>query len=381
MKSEPVKSEQSHLRVIDVILRDNPYQVVVGPGALEVVGEAIPKSARQVAVVTQEAIGVEVDSGMEQHVLYVPEGEKAKSFSVVEVLCRQMARLRLTRSDVVIGVGGGVVTDVAGFAASIFHRGLGLINVPTSLLGQVDAAIGGKTGVNLPEGKNLAGSFWQPIKVICDTEVLSTLPEHEMRSGRGEMAKYAFIGAQGLEELDLVEQIAVCAQLKASVVAADEREVEGARAVLNYGHTLAHALEAAAMPINQAPTHDGVLSAGKPGIPDGKSKPDKVESVGIRHGEAVAIGLIFAANLAHLLGRIDEERVNYHYKVVRSYGLGERLPEGSDPSKLFMYMQGDKKAMFSSSPGLTFVLDGPAGVELVTGIEQDVVETVLKAMA
>ena len=137
---------------------------------------------------------MEVETGVEQRTFLIGEGEKAKSMSTVEELCRGFARFGLTRADLVVGVGGGVVTDVAGFAAAVYHRGVAVAHVATTLLGQVDAAIGGKTGVNLPEGKNLVGAFWQPVAVICDTEVLATLPPREYRSGLGEMAKYAFLG-------------------------------------------------------------------------------------------------------------------------------------------------------------------------------------------
>ena len=135
-----------------------------------------------------------------------------------------MARWGLTRADVVVAVGGGVVTDTAGFAAAVYHRGIPVVHVPTTLLGQVDAAIGGKTGVNLPEGKNLVGAFWQPSAVLCDTEVLATLPPREYRSGLGEMAKYAFLGVDDLADLPLDEAVAACVRCKAEVVAADERE-------------------------------------------------------------------------------------------------------------------------------------------------------------
>src|SRR6202011_5517202 len=125
----------------------------------------------------------------------------SKNLESVEQLCRSWARWGLRRTDVVVSVGGGVVTDTAGFAAAVYHRGVPWVAVPTTLLGQVDAAIGGKTGVNLPEGKNLVGAFWQPAAVLCDTEVLSTLPPREYQSGLGEMAKYAFLGVEGLREL------------------------------------------------------------------------------------------------------------------------------------------------------------------------------------
>ena len=195
-----------------------------------------------------------------------------------KTLCRSFAAWGLTRGDVVVAVGGGVVTDTAGFAAASYHRGVAVVHVATTLLGMVDAAIGGKTGVNLPEGKNLVGAFWQPAAVVCDTEVLATLPPGELRSGRGEMAKYAFLGVDGLDGLPIDEAVAACVRCKAAVVGADERESPDAdrgRMLLNYGHTLAHALE----------------SAGR---------------YDLRHGEAVAIGLVYAAVLAARLGRIDD---------------------------------------------------------------------------
>jgi 5-deoxy-5-amino-3-dehydroquinate synthase len=237
-----------------------------------------------------------------------------------------------------------VVTDTAGFAAAVYHRGVPVVHVATTLLGQVDAAIGGKTGVNLPEGKNLVGAFWQPAAVLCDTEVLETLPPREYLSGCGEMAKYHFLGGEGLEDLPLDERVAECVRMKAAVVAGDEREA-GARALLNYGHTLAHALE----------------TAGR---------------YDLRHGEAVAIGLMFAARLAARLERIDDERVAYHHSVVASYGLPAELPAGSGVNELVEIMKRDKKAV----AGLTFVLDGPRGVEVVPGVPEADVRMTLEAL-
>src|SRR5207244_2871912 len=145
------------------------------------------------------------------------------------------ARSGATPRHVFVAVAGGVVTDTAGFAAAVYHRGVAVVHVATSLLAQVDAAIGGKTGVNLPEGKNLVGAFWQPAAVLCDTEVLETLPPREYRSGLGEMAKYAFLGVERLPDLALDEAVAACVRCKAAIVTADERE-SGSRALLNYGH-------------------------------------------------------------------------------------------------------------------------------------------------
>ena len=163
-------------QLVRVGLGDRSYNVHVGPGVRERLSDVLPAGARRVAVITQRNIGWTVDSGMGQTVFEVPSGEEAKSLSQVESLCRRMARASFTRSDVVVAVGGGVVTDLAGFVAAVYHRGIRFVSVPTSLLAQVDAAIGGKTGVNLPEGKNLVGAFWQPHAVLCDTEMLATLP-------------------------------------------------------------------------------------------------------------------------------------------------------------------------------------------------------------
>ena len=243
---------------VPVDLGNRSYPVLVGRGARHRLLEVLPAGVHRAAVVTQEAVGVVVDPGVEHHTFLMDDGEDAKCMETVEDLCRQFARWGLTRGDVVVAVGGGVVTDTAGFAAAVYHRGVPVVHVATSLLAQVDAAIGGKTGVNLREGKNLVGAFWQPSAVLCDTEVLETLPPREYLSGCGEMAKYHFLGGEGLEDLPLDEKVARCVAIKAEVVASDERE-SGRRAILNYGHTLAHAHETA-------------------------------ERYDLRHGEAVGIG-------------------------------------------------------------------------------------------
>jgi 5-deoxy-5-amino-3-dehydroquinate synthase len=338
------------VKVVPVDPPSGRYEVLVGPGVRHdlagIIAAAVPR-ARRAAVVTQQSIGVEVDPGLPTVRLEVPDGEGAKSLEVVEEVCRGLAGQGIGRSDVMVAVGGGVVTDVAGFAAAIFNRGVAYVNVATSLLAQVDAAVGGKTGVNLPEGKNLVGAFWQPRAVLCDTEVLTTLPKREWASGRGEMAKYALLeptlcddrgmAPPALLELPLDEQVARCVALKAGVVSADERE-GGRRALLNYGHTLAHALEAASF--------------------------GQEADAGLRHGEAVAVGLIFAALLARRLGRIDDRAVAHHRRVVSGFDLTGALPAGSDPDQLVSFMGRDKKA----DGDLTFVLDGPVGIETVHGV-------------
>lgn len=325
------------------------YPVLVGDGAVAGLASLVPAAAGRVAVVTQDGIGVEVDPGREHRRFTIGNGEEHKTLATVEQLCREWAAWGLTRRDCVVAVGGGMVTDVAGFAAAVYHRGLPVIHVATSLLAQIDAAIGGKTGVNLPEGKNLVGAFWQPLAVVCDTATLATLPEREWRCGLGELAKYHWLGGGRLDELPLPERVARCVEIKAEVVASDERE-SGRRALLNYGHTLAHAIEIAG-------GHD------------------------LRHGEAVAIGLVYAAELARAMGRIDDDAVAEHRRVVGGYGLPTTVPAGLDDEALVELMGRDKKVLDSGGDGgLTFVLDGPSGLEVVEGVDRDLVREVLPAV-
>jgi 5-deoxy-5-amino-3-dehydroquinate synthase len=333
---------------VGVPVGDRAYEVVVGRGVRKLLPDVLPAGVRRVAVVTQDRIPVDVDAGVPSDSFLLGDGEQAKTLASVAALCSHFARMGLTRTDAVVAVGGGMVTDVGGFAAAVYHRGIAVVHVPTTLLGMVDAAVGGKTGVNLPEGKNLVGAFWQPAAVLCDTEVLDTLPEREWRSGYGEMAKYHFLTGDDLSALPLDDRVARCVAIKAAVVAGDEREApgrspsQGGRALLNYGHTLAHALEIAG-------SHD------------------------LRHGEAVGIGLVFAAELAQTLERIGPDRVAEHREVVAGYGLDTELPPGLDGGELLELMGRDKKAL----GGLTFVLDGPRGMELVDGIDPRVVGATL----
>jgi 5-deoxy-5-amino-3-dehydroquinate synthase len=336
----------SEVRRVDVPIGDRSYDVLVGRGAAEQLGSLLPSTAKRAAIVTQEGVPTEIHANIPHETFRIGNGEQHKSLDTIGALCSGFARMGLTRNDVVIGVGGGMVTDVAGFAAASYHRGVPVVHVATTLLGMVDAAIGGKTGVNLPEGKNLIGAFWQPVGVVCDLDALDTLPDRELRCGYGEMAKYHFLTGDDLLAMDLVDRVARCVEIKAEVVASDERE-GGRRAILNYGHTLAHAIETAT-------EHR------------------------YAHGEAVAIGLIFAAHLAHVLARVPVERIDEHFAVVGvEYGLGVDLPEGLDPTRMLELMRRDKKAL----DGLTFVLDGPAGVELVVGVEDQPVLEALDRMA
>ena len=211
---------------ITVDLGDRSYPVLVGHGARSELSALIPAGVKR----GRPHPGwhpVAGRTGVASIRIELPDGEAAKSLSVVEDVCRQLAGAGFTRADAIVAVGGGVVTDVGGFVASVYHRGIRFVSVSTTLLGQVDAAIGGKTGVNLPEGKNLVGAFWQPSAVICDTETLETLPHREFQCGVGEIAKYHFLGGGRLDELPIDERVAACVQIKADVVMADEREGEG----------------------------------------------------------------------------------------------------------------------------------------------------------
>ena len=324
---------------------DRTYLVSIGRGAIASLESLIPAGVRRVAVVTQDDVPFRVElAGFELRTFTIGDGEGHKTLATIEALTEGFAEFGLTRNDVVVAVGGGMVTDVAGFAAAVWHRGVAVIHVATTLLAMIDAAVGGKTGVNLPAGKNLVGAFWQPSGVICDLDALDTLPAREMRCGLGEMAKYHFLTGDDLLAMDLDERIARSIEIKAEIVAADERE-GGRRALLNYGHTLAHALEIAT-------GHE------------------------LAHGEAVAVGLVFAARLAEQLGRIDAARVDEHVQVVAgAYDLMSSPPAGLDVDELVALMARDKKAV----DGLTFVLDGPDGLEVVPGVDESDVRHTLAA--
>ncbi len=330
---------------VHVDLGTRSYPVVVGHGVVGEIDSLLPKSAKRAVIVTQKEIGFVVKPKIDSTTVFIGNGEQHKNLQTIEMLSQKFAEFGLTRNDVVIGVGGGMVTDVAGFAAASWHRGTSVLHVSTSLVGMVDAAIGGKTGVNIDQGKNLVGAFWQPCAVVCDLDALKTLPEREMRCGLGEVAKYHFLTGDDLLALEMPQRIARCVEIKAKIVAADERE-SGGRALLNYGHTLAHALE-------------------------------RSSDFSLAHGEAVAVGMIYAAHLAHAMQRISQARVEEHYKVIgQTYGLKVKPDEKIDRKELIELMRHDKKAV----SGLTFVLDGASGIEVVSGVSEKHLEQAFDAM-
>jgi 5-deoxy-5-amino-3-dehydroquinate synthase len=330
---------------IRVELGERSYPVHVGPGVRHLLPEIVAATgASRAAVVTARPPEWTPDPGVPALVVPVADGEHAKTVAQVESLCRRFAGFRLSRADVVVAVGGGSTTDTAGLAAALYHRGVPVIHVPTSLLAQADAGIGGKTAVNLPEGKNLIGTYWQPEAVLCDVEYLETLPETELINGYGEIARCHFIGAGDLRRQPLHRQIAASVDLKAAIVSADEHDT-GKRHLLNYGHTLGHAIEL-------------------------------VTDFAVPHGCAVGIGTVFAGRLAGLLNRIDPARVREHTEVVRHYGLPTTLPSTADPDRLIDAIRHDKKSAGST----TFVLDGPAGPELVPHISEEKIRQALAQM-
>ncbi len=341
---------------VTVDLGRRAYDVLLGEGVrhrlADVIQERAPR-AREAVLITSRTLRAlpwyDIDTGIEQHVIEVPDGEGAKSWSTLEHVCEELAERGLSRHDVVVGVGGGAITDLAGFAAAIYLRGVAAIHVPTSLVGQVDAAIGGKTALNARAGKNLIGAFHQPVGVLCDTEVLSTLGERDRLGGLGEVAKCWLLEdrrAGALAKTSLEELVVMAVQLKAGIVMMDETEA-GQRALLNYGHTLGHALEILA------------LTRGNDEL---------------RHGEAVAIGLGFAVRLAHAMGRVGSLEVANHDDVLRSLGLSWHVPAYLSSDALVRAMGHDKKAHHD----LTFVLPGASGFEVVHHVPEALVREVLE---
>jgi 3-dehydroquinate synthase len=311
---------------------DQPYDVVVGSGVLANLPALIGDGARTVVVVHAKGLeslaervrDVLAVAGFAVHAEPVPGGEQAKDIGVATTLWSRLAALRASRSDAIVGLGGGAVTDLAGFVAATWLRGVRVVLVPTTLLAIVDAAIGGKTGINIAAGKNLVGAFHPPAGVLADLDALATLPGREYVSGMAEVIKAGFIADPAI--LDLIEQEPAAAaapggpherelieraiRMKAEVVAGDLRE-SGRREMLNYGHTLGHAIE-------------------------------RSENYAIPHGEAVAVGMVFAAAVGRLAGRLDEPTAARHRTILAGVGLPVTYPGGSWP-ELRDAMAVDKK--------------------------------------
>jgi 3-dehydroquinate synthase len=329
------------------------YDVVIGDGLLGELGGLLP-GADRIAVVHPRALAATAEAmvedlrsvaGREAHAIEVPDGEEAKDLAVAGYVWDVLGQIGFTRTDAVVAVGGGAVTDLAGFVAATWLRGVRVVHVPTTLLGMVDAAVGGKTAVNTEAGKNLVGAFHQPAGVLCELGALTTLPRHDYTAGLAEIIKAGFIADPRILELieadpaaatspdapftrELIERSVA---VKARVVSEDPKEA-GLREVLNYGHTLGHAIE-------------------------------KVEKYSWRHGAAVSVGLVYAAGLARVAGRLDDATADRHRAVLTAVGLPvtyrhDRWPQLHDAMKV------DKKSRGST---LRFVvLDGLARPSTLT---------------
>jgi 3-dehydroquinate synthase len=325
---------------------ERPYPVIIGRGLLEDLTRVLDGRHR-VAILHQPTLAATAEAirdalaakGIDAHRIEIPDAEAGKELPVLGFIWEVLGRIGIDRRDAVVSLGGGAATDVAGFAAATWLRGVDVVHVPTTLLGMVDAAVGGKTGINTDAGKNLVGAFHQPLAVLVDLATLESLPRNEIIAGMAEIVKAGFIADPVI--LDLIEADPQAAldptgdvlpelirrsiAVKAEVVAADEKE-SALREILNYGHTLAHAIE-------------------------------RRERYRWRHGAAVSVGLVFAAELGRLAGRLDDGTADRHRTILTSLGLPVDYDADALP-QLLEYMAGDKK---SRAGVLRFVvLDGLA---------------------
>lgn len=338
------------------------YIIHVGDTILQDIGVLLANdSVQRAVVVSDQAVSathgktvteVLQDASITLDHLSIPSGEASKSLAESERLWNEFARLKIDRKTAILAVGGGVVGDLTGFVAATFSRGLRFWQVPTTLVAQVDSAIGGKTGVNLPAGKNLVGAFWQPRGVVADISTLTTLPDREYVSGLAEVVKYGMIidtdffhwlednalRVKDREKRSVAHIVRRSAELKTLVVERDEREITGLRACLNYGHTFAHAFETA--------TGYGTLL----------------------HGEAVSLGMMAAASLACSMNRIDQLVVDRQQKLLETLGLpvSTTTLNGIKDDDLLGVMSRDKKNVGGK---LRFILPSTIGeVETVDNV-------------
>jgi 3-dehydroquinate synthase len=351
-----------------------PYDVVVGEGLLDRLPGLLGESVRRVAVVAPVALAAGADGvlaqlrsdGYDAQLLEIPDGEAAKEVSVAARCWSKLGRAGFTRSDAVVTFGGGATTDMGGFVAATWMRGVRVVHVPTTLLAMVDAAVGGKTGMNTAEGKNLVGSFHEPVGVLCDLEHLVTLPREELVSGMAEVVKCGFIAdpeilavverspeaAVTVGSAELRELVERAIQVKIDVVGGDLREGGGpgggpGREALNYGHTLGHAIE-------------------------------RAESYRMRHGEAVAIGMVYVAELARLADLLDDATAERHTSVLSAVGLPTSYA-GASWDELLSSMRIDKK---SRGDLLRFVvLHGLAAPAILEGPSPELLEAAFVPVA
>ncbi len=357
------------MQEIKVELGERSYRIATGSGTLASLGKSLEGFgfSSKTAVVSNPTVfslyGNSLtesmrDAGFEVTVIILPDGEEYKNLSSVERIYGEMLTSALDRKSALIALGGGVIGDITGFAASTYMRGIDFIQVPTTLLAQVDSSVGGKTGVNHPLGKNMIGTFWQPRLVWIDIDTLKSLPAREFLAGIAEVIKYGVIRDEGffcfleenrdrilaLDNYALSHVVRLSCEIKASVVSEDERE-SGLRAILNYGHTKGHALETAT----------------------GYKK--------YLHGEAVGVGMYAEAKLASALGLLDNAHLMRIKALIGAYGLPFSLPEGIDSQLLLSSMKLDKKTV---SGDLTFILPEKIGrVRIQRGLSVKEVEKIL----
>ncbi|MDA8082533.1 MAG: 3-dehydroquinate synthase [Nitrospiraceae bacterium] len=358
------------MQTLRVELGDRSYSIVIGNDQLEGLGASLSAAGHKgrIAVVSNPTVfalygdrvmGALGDAGFEPFRLLIPDGEEYKSLSSLESIYTGLLTARLDRKSLLVALGGGVIGDITGYAASTYMRGIDFVQVPTTLLAQVDSSVGGKTGVNHTLGKNMIGTFWQPRLVWIDIRTLLTLPKREFVSGLAEVIKYGVIwdreffdfletGAAKVLALDndaLVHVIRRSCEIKAEVVSKDEREA-GLRAILNYGHTIGHAIETAT----------------------GYKK--------YLHGEAVAIGMVAAARLSEVLGLMDGRQTERIESLVRDYGLPTAIPGDLGFDELLSCMQLDKKTV---SGTLTFVLpEKISAVRIEKGVSPEAIRKAIE---
>ena len=357
------------ISTIDVTA-ERPYQVVVGTGALDYLPQYLA-DVKGIAVIHPPVLreaAARIGEGCDAEVLLleVPTAERAKTGEILQRCWDTLADAGFTRSDAVVGLGGGSTTDLAGFVAATWLRGVRYVSVPTTMLGMVDAAVGGKTGINLQAGKNLVGAFYEPYTVLCDLAFLVDLPREELSSGMAEVVKAGFIADPAIltiieddpeQALDPSGEV-ICTlvkraiAVKAAVVGADLRERTSVgrdlgREILNYGHTLGHAIE-------------------------------RHENFTWRHGEAVSVGMTFVAELSRRLGRLDDDTADRHPRLLRAVGLPTTYPAEAWPA-LREAMNLDKKTRASA---LRFViLDGLAKASMLESPDEAELEAAFKALS
>jgi len=355
-----------------VDLKENPYEILVGSGILKDLGAVLKplRLGRDAFIVTNPIIrryhGRQISAALKAHgfsvsFIEVKSGEKSKSARTAFQVISRVAALSLRKAPFIVAFGGGVVGDLAGFVAAVYKRGIPFVQVPTTLLAQADSAIGGKVAVDLPVGKNLVGAFYQPSLVVSDVNVLSTLDKRQIRNGLAEIVKYGVIAdkflfhyiemnaakALSLHPMIMTEIIQSCSRIKARVVAADEKETKGLRTILNFGHTVGHAIEAA----NQYKNY--------------------------HHGEAVALGMRAAAGISCRMGMLEDADARRINAVLTALGLPEKI-RGIPCAQVLKCMAFDKK--FKAGENRFVLATGIGSVRVIERINPRVIRSAVNAV-